>query len=92
MSFRVTDDSAHWADFTLCTTGRVGPCNVTITTTVFGPGAITNNQFARTSSTYSFSGQFVSPIAAVGFYTYTNYYVYGCGYFNQAGTWTANWP
>jgi len=74
------------------TAGRVGPCDVTIAITVTGPGPIINNQFSRTVGNYSFSGQFSSPVNSAGWYTFTNYYIYGCGYLNQVGTWTAGRP
>lgn len=92
MSFDVSEDSAQWSNFTLKTSGQVGPCSVTITTTVNGPRPITNNEFSWASSTYSFNGHFTSSDTANGVYAYTNYYIYGCGYFNQTGEWTANKP
>ncbi len=92
MSFDVSADGQQWSNFTLKTSGQVGPCSVTITTTVYGPGAITDNQFSGGGGTYSFSGQFISSTTANGVYTYTNYYIYGCGYFNQTGAWAANKP
>lgn len=92
VSFWVSQDSSQWSDFALRTAGRVGPCNVTIAITVTGPGPITNNQFSRTIGNYSFSGQFSSPVNSAGWYTFSNYYIYGCGYLNQVGTWTAGRP
>lgn len=92
VSFWVSQDSSQWTDFALRTAGRVGPCNVTVAITVSGPGPIIDNRFSRSSGSYSFSGQFLSPVTSQGFYTFTNYYIYGCGYLNQAGTWTADWP
>lgn len=92
VSFWVSQDSTQWNNFALRTAGRVGPCGVTIAITVSGPGPIINGQFSRSSGNYSFAGQFSSQVDAIGWYTFTNYYIYGCGYLNQTGTWTASRP
>ncbi len=89
MSFDVSSGGTTWSNFVLRTDGVVGPCSVTITTTVPGPGAIANGQFSFSGSYFAFSGQFTSSSAASGSYAYTNYNIPGCGYFSQAGTWTA---
>ena len=104
MSFDVSIGSTQWMSFTLTTDFVATTCanaTGTITTTVSGPGAIVDNQFSYTGSTFAFAGQFDSTITAMGTYTYTNHQIviglpyppYVCFYYlNQSGTWTASGP
>jgi hypothetical protein len=92
MSFDVSGDSTQWSNFTLTTDAVVGPCTVTLTTTVSGPGTIVNNQFSSTGGTFTFTGQFSSSTASSGGYDYINFFIFGCGNLTQSGTWTAAAP
>jgi hypothetical protein len=104
MSFDVSVDSTQWTSYTLTTDFVATTCyGVTgiLTTTVLGPGAIADNQFDFTGSTFAFAGQFDSTITGSGTYTYTDHRIviglpsppYVCFYYlNQTGTWTANGP
>jgi hypothetical protein len=103
MSFDVSADSAQWSAFTLETEYSAPECGAsgTLTSVTDGPGDIVDSQFSYTSSTYSFTGQFLSAISASGTYDYDNFLIvipipnppYVCFYyFTQSGTWTANGP
>ena len=92
MSFDVSAGGTTWSSFTLKTDFALVGCSGTIETTSSGPGSIINNRFNGGSSTYQFSGQLTSLTTASGTYAYTNYFVFGCGYLTQSGTWTASRP
>lgn len=92
MSFDVSANGTKWASFKLKTRFSVGGCSGTLETTVDGPGTISGGKFSDSSSTYAFSGQFNTSTSASGTYAWSNYYIYGCGYFTQSGTWTATAP
>ncbi len=89
MSFDVIGSGTQWATFKLKTDFVIGGCSGTVEYTVPGPGAITNDAFSRSLSTFSFNGQFTSPAAASGNYSFINEPVTGCGTFTQSGTWSA---
>lgn len=91
VSFNVTGSGTSWNTFKLKTSFSVGGCSGTMETTVPGPGTIADNRFTRTAGEFAFSGEFTSPTTATGTYSYTNSYIYGCGYFSQTGTWSAAW-
>lgn len=92
MSFDVSANGTKWASFKLKTRFSVGGCSGTLETTVNGPGTISGGKFSYSSSTYAFSGQFNTSTSASGTYAWSNYNIYGCGYFTQSGTWTATAP
>ena len=91
MSFDVSNGGTIWRIFKLKTNFVLGSCNGTVEVTVSGPGSISNNQFIRSGSNFSFSGQLTSPQTASGTYTFVNQST-GCGLLTQSGTWTANLP
>jgi hypothetical protein len=91
MSFEVDSSATQWTNFKLKTNFNFGFCSGTVEITVYGPGAITNGQFSRSSSTFSFTGQFATTYTASGTYSFTNLYISGCSsYLTQSGTWTAS--
>jgi hypothetical protein len=92
MSFTVLPGASQWMTFTLKTTAWVGGCNITQESTSNGPGAIVGNRFGQSSGPFRFTGQFDSPTTSSGTYQYVSFFIFGCGYLNQTGTWTASRP
>ena len=92
VSLVVSADGNSWTKFQLKTDFDLSSCWGTVTITVVGPGAITNNKFGSSGSTFRFSGQLDSPTAASGSYSFVDYYLLNCGYLTQTGTWTASKP
>ena len=90
MSFDVSTSGAQWSTFKLTTDFAIGGCSGTVEKTVPGPGAITNDAFSLSLSTFSFTGQFTSATTASGTYSFTNENIPTCGTFSQSGTWTAS--
>ena len=92
VSFTVLGAGTQWDDFTLRTNFSFPGCSGTVTVGFTQPGTITNNQFGRAVSTFSFSGQFTGPGTASGTYSFTNFPITDCGSLTQSGTWTASVP
>jgi hypothetical protein len=90
MSFDVSTSGTQWSTFKLKTDFTIGGCSGTVEKTVPGPGAITNDAFSLSLSTFSFTGQFTSASTASGTYSFTNENIPTCGTFSQSGTWTAS--
>jgi hypothetical protein len=92
VSFSVSSSGTTWSNFSLTTDFNFGGCSGTLTQTLVTPGAITNGQFAGSSSDFSFTGQFTTPTTASGTYSFTGHVIPFCGILNQSGTWTAQGP
>lgn len=103
VSFDISDRGAVVTNFQLTTGGTCaipgGICGYSIFPTIFDPIAITNGQFAYSSSTYSFDGEFTSATTVSGNYIFKEYGAtcmtggaipqsHTC-YHSATGTWTA---
>jgi hypothetical protein len=93
VSFTVSSSGTTWSNFRLKTNFDFGSCEGTVEVGFTQPGAISNSQFGRQTTTFSFTGQFTGPGTASGTYTFNNMFISGCGAsFSQSGTWTASVP
>jgi hypothetical protein len=91
VSVGIDPTGTHWTSFQLTTVVNFPGCSFEETRTIFGNGAITNNQFSYTGSPLSFAGTFTSATTVTGTYQITNE-VTACGTFTQTGTWNATPP
>jgi len=96
VTFTVTDDDMQWFNFTMILV-HPGGQDMLIAP---GPGGIVNGQFSgqNAAGTFSFTGQFTSPITATGTYTIINYPIVipideppyeEIRYISRFGTWNA---
>ena len=93
VSFTVSGSGTTWSSFRLKTDFSLGGCTGTVEVSFTQPGAIINNQFGRSTTAFSFTGQFTGQGTASGTYTFSNMFISGCGAsFSQSGTWTASVP
>jgi hypothetical protein len=93
VSFNVSSSGTQWSNFTLKTDFDFGACEGTVQVSFTQPGTITNDQFQRSTTTFSFTGQFTGAGTASGTYNFNNLFIGGCNAsLTQSGTWTATVP